>query len=34
MTNFERFNGAAGRQNDLRISTGFTFNIRTRRGYR
>jgi hypothetical protein len=34
MTNFERSNGASGRQNDMRISTGFTFNIRSRRGYR
>jgi hypothetical protein len=34
MTNFERFNGAAGRQNDMRISTGFTFNIRRRDTYR
>jgi len=34
MTNFERFNGAAGRQNDMRISTGFTFNLQKRRGYR
>jgi hypothetical protein len=34
MTNFERFNGAAGRQNDLRISSGFTFNFRRNRGYR
>jgi hypothetical protein len=33
MTNFQRNNGEAGRQNDMRISAGFTFNLQRRRSY-
>ncbi|MGB6431286.1 MAG: outer membrane beta-barrel protein [Candidatus Acidiferrales bacterium] len=33
MTNFARNDGAAGRQNDMRISAGFTFNFQRRRTY-